>query len=135
MAERQPSPDDPPQIREMRYLLAPFSICTQWGRSEHDEVQDYEQLVSLRAPDGRETPVGEPMPLSFDRPVHRVLQQAHVTCRMTGTYTLLLGIRPAGTEDWQMRATFPIIIEDFVVPPPEFPNSDVVGQLAVETAP
>ena len=135
IAEREPSPDDPALIQGTRYLLAPFFICTQWGRSERDTTQDFEQLVFMKAPDDRETPVGEPMPFSLDRPVHRVLQQAHITCRMTGRYILLLKIRPAGTEEWETKAAFPLVLEEIVIPPAVFPEIDAEGQLVPHNTP
>jgi hypothetical protein len=112
------APADSAAESEGHFLLAPFTVVVLWWREEGDDGREFEQYIALRAPDGREAQLQPMVRFRLERPFHRVLHGTGMCgLRMTGTYQLLLRIRPAGEEQWADSAEYPIIVEDIPEPP------------------
>src|SRR3712207_4219506 len=78
LAVREPHTEEAGPLAESRFLLSPTVVYSQWLRQDGDEGAEFEQHISIVAPDGRETELGENIVFQFRLPFHRCLHKIGV---------------------------------------------------------
>jgi hypothetical protein len=100
---------------EIKAIYPSIVVATEWAKAKDDPAIEFEQNISLVAPDDKEIEIGTPLQVKMDLARHRTFQRTQrIAARMQGEYILKLKWRIVGEDNWEFAAEFPIIFMDFV---------------------